>query len=99
MRVMALSAIIIVSEATMSTMTVRGCDENLVRILKHESEIRGCSVNKLVLESLKERFLPKGTPRCYDDLNYLAGTWSVADEAEFYSATISQREVNAEDWV
>lgn len=71
----------------MSKLTLRGCDEELDRALKETSRRRGISVDRLILETLKDRLLGPGKkPLRYDDLDALAGTWTAAEAAEFDAA-------------
>ena len=83
----------------MSTLTLRGCDEELDTALKETSRRRGVSVNRLILDTLKDAFLGKGKkPRRYDDLDDLAGTWSAAEAAEFDAAVRDFGKIDAELW-
>jgi hypothetical protein len=38
----------------MSVLTLRSCDDELARVLKETSERRGLSVNRLILETLRD---------------------------------------------
>ncbi len=83
----------------MATLTLRGCDDELSRILKETSARRGVSVNRMVLEILRDSLIghDKKPPR-YDDLDHLAGTWSVADAAAFDKATEDFERIDSGDW-
>lgn len=83
----------------MSTLTLRGCDAELEKALKETGARRGVSVNRLILETLREAFLGSGKkPRRYDDLNSLAGTWSAAEAAEFEAAIADFSLIDNELW-
>jgi hypothetical protein len=82
----------------MSVLTVRGCDQELLEALRSTSRRRGISVNRLIVETLKEVFVGDAGPRRYDDLADLAGTWSVAESAEFEAAVEPLRRIDSELW-
>lgn len=83
----------------MATLTLRGCDEELDTALKEASRRRGVSVNRLILDTLKDAFLGKGKkPWRYDDLDALAGSWSAAEAAEFDAAVKDFGATDAELW-
>jgi hypothetical protein len=68
----------------MSVLTLHGCDDELARILKETSDRRGLSVNRPILETLRDALIGRGKkPMHYGDLDALAGSWSVAEAAEF----------------
>ena len=83
----------------MSTFTLRSCDEELDRALKEASRQRGISVNRLILDTLKEAVLGDGKkPRRYHDLDNLAGTWSAAEAAEFDAKMEDFERIDPELW-
>lgn len=83
----------------MATLTLRGCDAELEKALKETGARRGVSVNRLILDTLREAFLGGGKkPRRYDDLDALAGTWSVAEAAEFDAALSDFAVIDDELW-
>jgi hypothetical protein len=82
----------------MSTLTIRGCDEQLTRALHAASQERGLSINRLVLETLDDRFGQGARKRRHDDLDHLAGTWSPEEAAEFAAATQIFEQIDPEDW-
>jgi hypothetical protein len=86
-------------EADMSNLTLCGCDEELTRALTDTSKRGGLSVNRLILETLRETLIGKGKkPRRYNDLDALAGTWTVAEAAEFDQSVIGFEETDEELW-
>ena len=81
----------------MSTLTIRSCDEELSRCIHTESEKRGISINKLILELLENAFAG-GKRKRYTDLDHLAGTWTPEDSLLFDKATADIRQVNEDEW-
>ncbi len=82
----------------MSTITIRSPDDTLADALRRESQASGESINKLVLEALREKFLQARARRRYSDLDRLAGTWSEEDAAAFSAALADFERVDAGDW-
>ncbi len=83
----------------MPILTLRGCDTELDLALKNASKRRGISVNRLILESLRAVFLGQGKKTLrHDDLDDLAGTWSVAEAAEFDAELSPFDAIDAELW-
>lgn len=79
-------------------LTLRGCDEDLGRALKREAERRSVSVNRLILDTLRDALLVRGKPRRYRDLDSLAGTWTAAEASEFERALEPFESVDPELW-
>jgi hypothetical protein len=80
----------------MTQLTVRGVDEQLLRALKERASQRGISVNRLVLDTLRqmEGLGPnRNTQQRYHDLDYLVGTWSDEEYEEFQTALAQQRQI------
>jgi len=73
----------------MTTMTLRGIDDELAQNLKELARNQGVSLNALTLRLIREATGgdKKKRTSCNHDLDTLAGTWSEADEAAFNSAT------------
>ncbi len=83
----------------MATFTIRSADERLNQELKKESRRRGVSVNRLVVETLKDALLGgDGKRRRFDDLDEFSGLWSEADAAEFDEAVRGFSEIDRELW-
>ncbi len=82
----------------MSTLTIRGCDDALARSIQAESDKRGISMNRLVLNVLGEKLVPGNGRKHYDDLDSLAGTWTEEDAAEFEHNTTDFNRIDPEDW-
>jgi hypothetical protein len=81
----------------MGTLTIRGCDEKLSKTLHEESEKRGTSINRLVLDTLGEIFLGGGKRR-HEDLSHLAGTWSEKEALAFTAAVVDFEAIDPDDW-
>jgi hypothetical protein len=83
----------------MANLSLRGCDEDLVRALKELSARDGLSVNRLILKILKDALLGAGKkPLRYDDLDSLAGTWTAAEADAFDNDTSSFGQIDNELW-
>lgn len=86
----------------MKQLTVRGLDDELYDALKAEAKHKGVSLNRYVL-SLLQRALgftekPKPADGAFDDLDYLAGTWT-QEEAEAFDLELQkQREIDKSLW-
>jgi plasmid stability protein len=84
----------------MGTMTLRGIDERIAGALKERARKEDSSVNTVMLRILKESLGLEKKKRSvlYDDLDYLAGTWSDQDAAEFERATGVFETVDKDMW-
>lgn len=84
----------------MTTMSIRGIDEQSLAHLKDLAKQEGSSLNSLVLRILKstDPTVQGVVPRKFDDLDALAGTWA-PDEAEaFERHTAAFAEVDPALW-
>lgn len=85
----------------MTTLSIRGIDEETARLLKEAARKTGTSVNSRVLELIRQGLgLEQGAGRGaqYRDLDHLAGTWSEEDQGAFEAATAAFEEVDEELW-
>lgn len=83
----------------MKNLTLRGCDEDLALALKKAGAQRGLSVNRLILETLREKLLDEDKPRHrHDDLDHLAGTWTEEEAAAFEVSTAGFEEIDDSLW-
>ncbi|MFZ3111189.1 MAG: hypothetical protein WA234_10950 [Rectinemataceae bacterium] len=83
----------------MKNVTLRGCDDDLALALKKTSKQRGVSINRLILETLREKLLDTGRScRRHDDLDHLAGTWSEEEAAAFERKTAEFEEIDEALW-
>jgi len=84
----------------MATMTLRGVDDTMAKMLKELAAKEGMSMNAFILKALREALkLGKKTewPE-YHDLDELAGTWKVEDAAEFEQSTAAFEVVDEALW-
>ncbi|MCK5147537.1 antitoxin [bacterium] len=84
----------------MKTLTIRGLDEPLTRALKARARNQQESMNKTILKLLRKSVGLSDKPifQTYDDLNNLAGTWTVNEEKAFYSNTDDFNKIDPEMW-
>jgi plasmid stability protein len=84
----------------MTTMTLRGIDENIAGALKEKARREDISVNAVMLRILKESLGIEKKKRTvvYCDLDHLAGTWSDQDSEDFLTATAVFEKVDEEMW-
>ncbi|NLY41457.1 MAG: antitoxin [Desulfovibrionales bacterium] len=84
----------------MTTMTLRGIDEDLAKTLKEMSQQQGVSLNALAIRLIREAtgLDKKKRTATYHDLDELAGTWSEADELNFRQATVSLEAIDTDLW-
>ena len=84
----------------MTTMTLRGIDENLAQTLKEMARNQGLSLNALALRLIREATGLDKRKRTlvHHDLDKLAGTWSAEDEAVFQTATRSLETIDEDMW-
>ena len=81
----------------MANISLRGCDDELNRAMKRASAQRGLSVNRLIIETLRESLLNSNAKkRRHDDLDRLAGTWT-EEEARTFDLTVADFEKIDED--
>jgi len=83
----------------MATMSIRGLDNQELARLKNRAEQEGSSLNSLVLRLLQGGMHPESKAmKKYEDLNALAGSWSVDDAQEFARNTAPFAEVDSSLW-
>mgnify|MGYP004707504377 CR=1 len=84
----------------MTTMTLRGIDDNLARALKEMARQEGISLNALALRLMREAagIDKRKRTAAYHDLDTLAGTWCAEEEAEFSKATQGFEAVDEDLW-
>ena len=84
----------------MATMTVRGIDTEVAKLLKDQANSEGTSVNALLLKMVKESLgiEKKRRTKIYHDLDHLAGTWSEKDLKEFQKNVEYLEKVDKELW-
>jgi hypothetical protein len=84
----------------MTTMSIRGVDDQVLARLKDQAVRQGSSLNSLVLSLLQgSDKAPANRPlQKFDDLDALVGTWSPDDAALFAHNTAAFAEVDAALW-
>jgi len=84
----------------MVQLTIRDVDDTLREALRREAQERGLSVNRLVLQLLRESvgLAAPGSRGPYHDLDALAGTWSDEEAAEIEKELAIQRTIDEQLW-
>jgi hypothetical protein len=84
----------------MTTMSIRGLDDQMLAQLKNQASQEGCSLNSLVLRLLQGSGKPAQTNalKKFDDLDALAGTWSDDDAADFAHHAAAFSEIDPAQW-
>ena len=76
--------------------TIRNVPPRLDRALRTKAAARGVSLNTLMIQALEAEAGLAATPRTYDDLDDLFGTW--VHDAAVDRALAEQRHVDPRDW-
>jgi len=83
-------------------LTIRGVTEELHHKIKFKADQQNLSINRYVLTILKESvgFAEQGIALDaeYNDLDYLAGTWTQEDYHDFKDLIDEQREIDPDLW-
>jgi len=85
----------------MTNLSIRGLDDQAMAELKKRAASEDASVNALVLRLIDQglgRQAAKPALRRHDDLDALAGRWSVADLAEFETSTQAFSQIERDQW-
>ncbi len=85
----------------MNAITIRNLPPDLARTIRQRAKADGTSLNRTVINLLRERTAAtkNGRPRArYRDLDALAGTWTKAQAAEFEKELAAQRKIDLELW-
>lgn len=84
----------------MKTLSLRGIDEEIEKALKKEAQRAKTSINKTILNLIKESIGlgKKRRNRVYKDLDELAGTWTEEDEQIFKENTQFFDKIDKEIW-
>ena len=84
----------------MTTMSIRGLDDQVLAQLKNQASQEGSSLNSLVLRLLQGagKPVPSQTLKKFDDLDALAGTWSDDDAVAFAHHTAAFSEIDTAQW-
>jgi len=73
----------------MSTMTIRGFDDQTIKALREKAKQEGMSVNAAIVKLVQEELGLKKKKRIvvYNDLDHLAGTWNDKEYKDFQKNT------------
>ncbi|HHT9121836.1 MAG TPA: FitA-like ribbon-helix-helix domain-containing protein [Candidatus Wunengus sp. YC63] len=84
----------------MATMTIRGIDDEVAKLLKDRAKSEEISINGLVLKMVKESLgiEKKKRMKIYRDLDHLAGTWSEKELKEFQKHVEDMEKIDEEIW-
>ncbi len=84
----------------MKSITIRGIDDRLHQELEKTSKNEHKSLNKTILFLLKKALNIEYTVKypVYNDLDYLAGSWSKEDEEEFNNTAAWFNKVDEDIW-
>ncbi|MEI8139671.1 MAG: antitoxin [bacterium] len=84
----------------MSTLTIRGVDEEAFGQLKKQAKSNHSSVNKFVVEALRKIAFPgePGKVREWHDLDVFFGSWSEEDAREVAAHCRECRKIDEELW-
>lgn len=84
----------------MTTMSIRGLDDQVLAQLKNQASQEGISLNSLVLRLLQGAGKPvqANALKKFDDLDSLAGTWSDEDTADFARHTAAFSTIDPVQW-
>lgn len=80
----------------MANVSLRGLDILTLSRLKSNARRRGISVNRLILDTLKQQY-STGT-RTFDDLDALAGAWAKTEADAFAAAVAPFAEIDPRVW-
>ncbi len=84
----------------MVTMTIRGIDDEVAKLLKDRAKSEEISVNGLILKMVKESLgiEKKKRMKIYLDIDHLVGTWSEKDLKEFQKNVEDMEKIDKEIW-
>ncbi len=81
----------------MPNISLRGIDAPTLSRIKSNARRRKVSVNRLIVETLREHYATPG--QAFDDLDALAGAWSKSAARAFETAVAPFAEIDAGLWV
>jgi len=82
----------------MKTVSLRGIDEEMEKILKKEAQKAETSLNTTILNLIRESIGLRKRHKVYQDLDELAGTWNEKDEEIFKENTQFFDKIDKETW-
>ena len=80
----------------MANLSLRDLDVQTLSRIKSNARRRKVSVNRLIVETLREHYAAQ--PQAFDDLDALAGAWSGAEATAFDTAVAPFAKVDASLW-
>jgi hypothetical protein len=80
----------------MANVSLRGLDSPTLTRIKSNARRRGISVNRLIVETLRQQYAGGG--QTFDDLDRLAGTWTETEGAAFAAAIAPFAEIDHGLW-
>jgi hypothetical protein len=84
----------------MTALTLRQVPPPVEKAIREEAAQRHISLNKAVVSMLEETVLGKKKPgiQRYHDLDWMSGTWSAKDTADFQKHLAESRSIDPELW-
>ncbi len=85
----------------MTSLSIRGVEEQLSTILKQQARASRKSLNQLVLEILRQHAgleKEKRFTREYNDLDHLFGRWSEEEFRQIQEKIDGERKIDEEHW-
>lgn len=85
----------------MKAITIRNIPPEVARSIRRKAETERTSLNKAVVALLEGRLGAGGRKRSktrYDDLDFLAGSWTRQEAGAFDKALAEQRVIDPELW-
>lgn len=85
----------------MKAITLRNLPPEVARRVQERARTRGESLNRAVIGLLQEGLglAPGGKkPRIHHDLDFMIGTWTKEEAAEFNRRLAEQRQIDPEMW-
>jgi len=84
----------------MTSLNIRGLDDETAARLKEAARARGVSVNRHALELLRRGLglVPRSRSERHHDLDHLAGTWTAEDADELAKALAAFEQIDEELW-
>ena len=82
----------------MKALTIRNVDPRLARALERETSRRGTSLNRTVIDLLRQALGVDPGMRRSNGLRKLAGAWSARELAEFEARTAMFEAIDRELW-
>jgi len=85
----------------MNPITIRNLPPDVARVIRQKSKNEGTSLNRTVINLIREKVTPVNKPpkrTRYRDLDGLAGSWTKEEAAAFDKDRAAQRKIDPELW-